>query len=403
MAIPTSGTEQAVKVATYGLDNRSKKMLALTFDKCYRGLIELVDSDDAADALLIDLDCEDADALLKNHLHAKKPVIVMSIRHASIEDTVYIRKPVNIPVLLEAVRELILGVSSEEINKKLPSPLKPIAAKSVKIGTKPQAKKPASNIKATAKNIKTTANALNERVEDNTLAALVMKRSGVSNFAGLYYKQNDYALGCLLRAAELARSQSACVKLICWNKYFIVFNPVRNEEILTNLSDGLIRSLGVVRTTGEELCIESNVMTAEEFSALLKDNAGSMKLFSAQAFIWKLTLLTARGRVPEGIDLMQPVFLQHWPNMTRLEPVPHGLRIAALWSVQPRSLLSMFAVLGIPFDHILNLYSAANAIGLAGQANRKPDALIDPDEPKEHHHRGLFSSLLHKLSGRKAK
>ncbi len=393
IALPKSGAEQAVKVATHGMDSRSKKMLALTIDKNYHGLIELINSNDAADALLLDLDCKNADALLKSHLQNNTPIVVMSIRHKSIENTVYIRKPINIPVLLKVIRELTLGVSPEEIKKKYTAPPKPTTANSTKINTKPQAKKPNSEIK-------TAANALNGRVKDNTATTLVMSRKGVNNFAGLYYKQDDYALGYLSKAVELARRQSACVKLTCWNKPFIVFNPARNEEILTNMSDGMIRNLGVMRTTGQELHIKSNVMTAEEFSTLLKDNADSMTLFPAQVFIWKLTLLTARGRVPEGTDLMKPVFLKHWPNMTRLDPIPHGLRIAALWSKQPRSLLGMFAVLGIPFDHILNLYSAAKTIGLAGQANRNADALIEPDDPKEHHHRGLFSSLLHKLSSK---
>jgi len=393
IALPISDTEQVVKVATHGMDNRSQKMLALTIDKSYHGLIELIDTDGAADALLIDLDCKEADALLEKNLLKDKPIIVMSIRHISLDNVVTLRKPINIPVLLKIIRELTLGVTPEEINGRLPKSAQPITSESSKIDSKPQAKKADSKIKI-------TANALNERANNCSAAELIMKRTGVTDYAGLYYKQDDYALGFLLKAVTLARSQSACVKLTCWGKPFIVFNPTRNEEILTDMSDGMIRSLGVMRTIGEELHIELHVMTAKEFSALLKDNAGTMTLFPAQAFIWKLTLLTARGRVPDGTDLLQPVFLQHWPNLTRLDPIPHGLRIAALWSKQPRSLLSMFGILGIPFEHILNLYSAANAIGLAGPANRKADALIEPDEPEEHHQRGLFSSLLQKLKGK---
>jgi len=388
---PLADTEHTIKVTTHGMDNRSIKMLFLTIEKNYHGLIELVKSADIADADIIDLDGSKSDTLLQNFQKNSKqhPTIFISIRHRDIKNAVFIRKPINIPILLKTIRELTNGKSPEEINCN--QPVHSIAAKQIKINTSVQ--------KADA-HTKTTANALSQRAADNSTTARVMKRSGLSDFAGLYFNPDDYALGALLKAIDETRKLSSCIKLTCWNKPFIVFNPARNEEILTNMSEGMLRNLGVMRTIGEELCIESEILGAEEFSALLQTHRDSLRLFPAQAFIWKLTLLTARGRVPEGTDLMQPVYLQHWPNMTRLEPIPHGLQIAALWAKQPRPLLSMFAILGIPFDHILNLYSAANAIGLAGPANRQVDSFIEPDSPKEHQHRGLFSSLLHKLSGK---
>ena len=60
--------------------------------------------------------------------------------------------------------------------------------------------------------------------------------------------------------------------------------------------------------------------------------------FSAQSFCWLAALFNARGRLPSGFDLDTICALKHWPNLTRLELIPHCLEIAAAWSDKPAAL-----------------------------------------------------------------
>ena len=96
------------------------------------------------------------------------------------------------------------------------------------------------------------------------------------------------------------------------------------------------------------------------------------------SFMWSLAVAAAQGRVAEGTPLDAPVYLRRWPNFTRLAPFDNAMRIAAVWVHQPRSLLNLYETLEVPVENVLTLYTAAEAIGLAGNAKREADTLIAP-------------------------
>lgn len=100
-----------------------------------------------------------------------------------------------------------------------------------------------------------------------------------------------------------------------------------------------------------------------------------------EAFLWKLALYTYRGLLPEGTNVQEPVYLRYWPNLTRLEPVPNGMRIASLWCRQPVSLASLIGMLKIPQKQVFAFYVAANTIGLAGPATRQADGMLTASLP----------------------
>jgi hypothetical protein len=102
-----------------------------------------------------------------------------------------------------------------------------------------------------------------------------------------------------------------------------------------------------------------------------------------EAFLWKLALHTYRGRLPSGLGVNQPVYLKYWPNLTRFEPTPNAMRIAALLCRQPVSLAFVARILGLPQAHVFNFYAAANAAGFAGPAVREVDLMLQPVYPDE--------------------
>ena len=134
-------------------------------------------------------------------------------------------------------------------------------------------------------------------------------------------------------------------------------------------------------------------LTVEGIQGLLKEGGTARRKAVAQAaeaFLWELAVHTSRGRIPEGVLLDEPLYLRHWPNLTRLKPIPGAPRIAAVWVQEPRSLLNMAGAVKVPMTDLLTFYSAANAIGLAGVGKREVDNLIVPPPcPSDPVRRGL--------------
>ncbi|WP_437881378.1 hypothetical protein [Pseudomonas sp. LRF_L74] len=88
------------------------------------------------------------------------------------------------------------------------------------------------------------------------------------------------------------------------------------------------------------------------------------RLQAADALLWRLAIRTARGRVPHGTSLDEPVGLRRWPNFTRLQRPPHALRIVAQWQVRPLGLLATAQALDVPCHAVFSIYSGCWALGL---------------------------------------
>ena len=119
--------------------------------------------------------------------------------------------------------------------------------------------------------------------------------------------------------------------------------------------------------------------------------------WSMQAFMWLITLWCSRGRVPQDIDITQPVYLMQWPNLTRLEPIPHAARIAALIYDQPRTLTDAAKQLGIEQRYVFAFFSACRTIGLSDISRRDVDKLFVTESPGQHKNISIMSKLLVKL------
>ncbi|MFO1425555.1 MAG: hypothetical protein U1F11_00995 [Steroidobacteraceae bacterium] len=97
----------------------------------------------------------------------------------------------------------------------------------------------------------------------------------------------------------------------------------------------------------------------------LLDDPAVFPVLNAESLLWQSALFSARGRLPEGTPLDEPVVMRCWPNMTRMALFPHAMRIAAVWADGPRSLLETARLLRIPQRHVFAFYSAAHALGYA--------------------------------------
>ena len=211
--------------------------------------------------------------------------------------------------------------------------------------------------------------------------------------ASFIYDPDNCLQGYVQEAYRIARQKNRCVSLKGpWRP--IVLLP-ESREIWVEQSHAHLYALSNMAIQAEDVtvtCLEPEWSPPEQGGSLLP----------IDHFLWKLAVRTARGRIPAGTDLRAPVYLRHWPNLSRLLPVQHGLRIAALWTRHPVSLMEAATILNIPPKYLFSFYSAASTIGLIGHQAKNEDNHEPPPPPlpQQHEHQGLFRKILSRLRGR---
>jgi len=135
----------------------------------------------------------------------------------------------------------------------------------------------------------------------------------------------------------------------------------------------------------------------------IKENPG--KAHTVESFIWTTTLLTARGRLPTGTDVNKVVGLKVWPNLTRLELIPHAMNVAAVFSKHPGTLLDIEKWLNIPQRYVFAFYNAALSLNmietdvktLKSKKKKSSSIFNRSDSNKKSEERGFFGRLLKRL------
>lgn len=109
---------------------------------------------------------------------------------------------------------------------------------------------------------------------------------------------------------------------------------------------------------------KTRVVSAGDFAKMRPRFESSGAVLRADALLWRAAMETANGRLPTGVNPDKPVYLKHWPNMTRLQRTPHSLRIAAAWAIKGASISETARVLHIPQRYIFAFYNAALELDL---------------------------------------
>jgi hypothetical protein len=105
----------------------------------------------------------------------------------------------------------------------------------------------------------------------------------------------------------------------------------------------------------------------ELYLTKLEPSAGVLEETSrhivADQLLWKLALLTSRGRIPESIDLNKPVQLIRKPDFSVFELTPHARTLAELWFSKRLSPRQMLSELAVPQRYVFTFLVAADAVG----------------------------------------
>ncbi len=379
-----TGVRTPIKVVSAGMDERSVARMTSIFRMVYKGRCEFTQGEGASLGI-VDLDGEANAWDNFRQQYPKLPAIVMSESPASVDGASYVAKPAKLDLLWEAIFNLVAG-------------LPPTAG----IVSKPGQAEASVSTKATAKIVQptasTAASAMNTSFETNSAVPRSVARSGLQDDAAHFYNPGDYLLGHLLSALKDSANHQCAIHVQCGENRRLVLLPGKSLAY-TNLTDAQLRNFSVVTLKGK-FTIEINSVQLAGREDLPVAEIKGLQSMSIEHLIWDLALRTARGRVPEGTNVSTPLYLQCWPNFTRLPPTPHGMRIASLWVGDPRTLDDIAANLGIDRADVYSFYSAAAAIGLAGRARRRVDGLIAPREVANNgtHKRGLLASILRHLT-----
>ena len=131
-----------------------------------------------------------------------------------------------------------------------------------------------------------------------------------------------------------------------------------------------------------------------------KIKAGSKRAHSIESFIWTTSLVTHCGYLPVGTDLNKKLDLKSWPNLTRLENIPHSIQIAAIFQKHSKSLAEITKELDIPKKYIISFYNATLSLDFITRASSAYSAPISPAKSvsKENKGRGFFSRFIKKLN-----
>ncbi|MBU0500655.1 MAG: hypothetical protein KJ558_01195 [Gammaproteobacteria bacterium] len=204
----------------------------------------------------------------------------------------------------------------------------------------------------------------------------------------ILFSPEAYLLGDVTSALDAARKTHRPV-LIEALRERIVFFPESNL-LFTTFDPYHLRQICSEPLHRSEV---STHILGDRESVVLEDQISGGKLVNADTFLWSMSIWTSLGRLPRDFDINMPVTLKHWPNLTRLPPTPHAMRIASLWSQRAATLEETAQLLEIPQRCVFVFFNAANALGrLRFVPGAKSQGGLST-----HKNRGLFSKLLHKV------
>ena len=124
--------------------------------------------------------------------------------------------------------------------------------------------------------------------------------------------------------------------------------------------------------------------------------------------LWQAAFHASQGRLVESrvngeaVHLFDVIGFHHWPNLTRLPMSQNSMRICALLTRQPSSIMLVHRKLGIQPEEVYQVYSAACSAGLVNVvSNHMAQAELEDanvgSEPTPQH--GLIRSLFNKVAG----
>lgn len=378
-----------IKVALYGMDPRSYKTMELYLKGPCRGIAEVVAEQDAQ-IDIIDADFATAGEILDSRRQQTpdRPIVLLSLQQLKIAGTHFIQKPVSVEqmtaVLTDLTRAKKDNTEIEHDSDKTPE----LNQASVQQEIPP----PESVIQATLR--KRSAFEANEGGYTAFLGNLPdMDFDDPKQWTQASFEPKNHLLSYVLSACKIACHQHHAQQLSSMWKPLMIFPDSRKVWL-----DADDKQLRVFAGMEHKLFANTIALSPIDEAANVFSQAAD-KFQDIDAFIWKLSIWTSKGRFPANIDPNLPVFLKQWPNFTRLMLIPDAMRIAALLIKSPRTCLEIVRVLHVRPQYVFAFITACQSLGILGQSQRQADLMLSPEPPRPNQKQSLFSKILQKLRG----
>lgn len=415
---------EPITISFLGVDERSKSAYRLFFENITPVQYELIDDCQQAQLCLIDKDSynvqQQYDDLTKNY--PEKYILVLSIiDHACTHDReFFLQKPIKREALQELLNKISGYISGKTI---LPSSapsrsqIKNTVRKiSEKYRKKSDVEKLDEPVKPVIKEKDSTVVPINKKPKAATASAgKLLKIKNEGYFVGehpdvdindpeqlkeVFYSPEKFLQGIMEQARKKSQQSGQIVQLNAMDHIF--YFDDKNQKVHSTVSSSVIRHLCVVNQDEPATYSVKPDSFRDDLAFILqarnKNKINGKHSWSMEAFMWVITLWCSRGRIPAGTDLTRPVYLMQWPNLTRLEQIPHAARISALIYDQPRTLTDTARQLGIRQRYVFAFFSACKAIGLSDVSVRDIDRLFESEKPKHNKNKSILSKILGKLA-----
>lgn len=343
-------------IALLGINKWERSRLELFIDQHWSSNCHLV-AEEYADLCILDLDSLEGKKILEQQRdsHPRRPLIVLSIHNTEISDALLLRKPLNSNLLKSTIDDHIAALFAQPpVDNPPPAPI-----------AGPVTENPIPPARAVSRNL--TNHRRSGLPSTATQARIIRGSCGPYGFIeldddpgneNLYYDPNGYLQQVLQRAIERSRRDALPLSVNLPGEKYIALFPETNTA-LTNLSDSKLRSRCLLPINVHHVKIDHP--NKREINHILANAEMPMDIDS---LLWKITLWSARGRLPAGTDIKNPIALRQWPNLTRLVAIPQFLRIAALWVKMPLPLGKTAEHLDIDVRYVCAFFSACYALNL---------------------------------------
>lgn len=400
-------TEQApIKVALFGMDDRAYNGMAVLLKHTGKDTYRLVSAHEQQVAI-VDLDGVGSERMwLDIRRKFSGPAIVLSVQEKTLRNSIWVKKPINKQSLLDALAKArgmgFFNQAAASAKTTAPTARNAVTPPAPASRSVPPAAGRQAHPVPEEKSAKTGTNQAASQIKRQPsiheccdgLAAEIYQDA--SRRDRLYFERSQSLLGIFDVAIEqMQRSQRPV--LVAGLGRPLLFLP-ENECVRSELKPQYLRPLSTIPRTNLPIKI-----TVLDDTQVANNGPADTHSTPLDSFIWQIALWSARGRVPQGTPIDQPVKLKNWPNLTRWADVPGAMQMSALWVQQPTSVMAMARQLGLPYHYVFSFYTACLALDLivpyegvpledvAGQGG--PVALSEGTKAK----RGLFARMLNNL------
>lgn len=438
--MPDLKQQGILNVSLLDMSAHNQAILEFFFNGAGKKTFKLA-SENQADVFITDFDQPNAKANWEqNYASLGRPAIVLAYKEVYAENAIWLSKPLSSLSMMkasESVKKVLAGAP-------LPKPPKPIETEaSTETSSIPPSSRPAlsnplkhkfvapktaakqavahtfkaPNLAVETKLVTETKTANDAEPSDNnskdeppvdTAAQKARWKLLCGDYADIQnlknwqqecvnYVPENYFISSLRDALRLATQSKQMVELKTHDQQMFIMPDVSQIYFTLPLS-----GKGYVEFCSSPMRknhVHIHILnTSEAELAKHKANQNKELVSDLEAFVWTSQLLTAQGRLARGVDINRPALLKYWPNMTRVEAIPHMMNIAAVWSDTPNSMVELAKRLDIPQRYVFSFYNAAVTLGLMEQDNNKLKAKARNQDSKPKN-RGLFSRLLKRLIG----